>query len=627
MTRYINLFFILLCLNITAQSIPPQNSKGGKRILLRDKTPPSPQPEKLPKDLSLLIIGDSNTEKGHVVGGLMKLFEEKYGYFGTGYRGLGGQISKKDKKFRFCGNGDAMAYQPWFWLSSTGTWKTNYNSKLAPDNSHCETSEAGATIKIEFYGNRLYIYYLTDKDLGEFSIEVDGKQLKTIAQKGDFGVGQYVIKGLSNQWHTVELKAESGQVKLLGVDARVELNGKLPSKSAVVHKWGRSSSATSHHIAISPVVYQQALKLIQPANVMLMLGTNDHNMFGYGSAMVMNNTAKLVERIRRALPESNIIISSTLWSRGTPDRAWVLDNYLEDWPNLAQALGVNYWNLYGLMKDAPMKFVFPKEKIHFSPSGGDLVAEALHKELLSIKKINHSPEALTLKNKGVKPEKKLSHIGGWYAADGPMLLDKNGRVAQINNMVNHPKAPRNFRQMFPEKRPELMGKAANGKPAFSFNGKNQYFVSDNIGFKSLIVVCKANKPGGALFGEGRKYYRRYGPGKPGSEFMFVKKQHHKANFFVNGKKMDPTKIKYPVGKWIILSLEGLAHGNVRTIGQNDYWKGGKTPKDGAERSYWDGQIAEIIFRSNINFGEKTRKSLESYLAKKYGITLEQDDAQ
>jgi hypothetical protein len=45
--------------------------------------PPEPKPSALPAGLNVLIVGDSNTEIGHISGGLARRLEENFGFFGT----------------------------------------------------------------------------------------------------------------------------------------------------------------------------------------------------------------------------------------------------------------------------------------------------------------------------------------------------------------------------------------------------------------------------------------------------------------------------------------------------------------------------------------------------------------
>ena len=587
-------------------------------------SPPPPTPNALNgAGLAVLAIGDSNTENGNWVQPLADDLSKASGYCGSGYRGFGGP-----KPDIVIGNARHPELQPYLVLSASGEWELQYGEGLfsayAPDNAARVGKTPGARLKAEFYGASVRVFYLAGKDLGQFRLLLDGKEVKqvecadaTVADERKYDLRGVELPDLALGWHTLEIEVVAGPVVPLGLDTRTTPSATGPV--ALVHKWGRSASTSSHHVGIKPHIHEQALKLLAPDVAVTMLGTNDHNMSGSTSPVVMCNTATLVWRIRAATPTAHIQILSTLKFQATPMSAWLLDGYLEDWPKLAASLGVAYWDVYAWMLPKFSDYTYPGDGIHFSPEGGKLLATELAAQIRSLKPQAAPPEDAVVEAAADPARPGFGQVLAWYSADGPMALDKDGRVTKWISCVPGFGAA-SASQAVAAKRPLLVKDAVGGKPALRFEG-GQFLLTDaSWGTRGWAAVWKARQPQGCLLADGRTYYENFGPGTPGSGKLLDPKLATPGRWFLDGREVKAEDLAYPLDGPHILIFSGEAFVNPDLIGHHRCFNvdaGMKEPRV----SYLDADVAELFLRINLGFTDEERMALEDYWAKKYGIKL------
>jgi lysophospholipase L1-like esterase len=587
-------------------------------------SPPPPTPNALNgAGLAVLAIGDSNTEMGNWVQPLADDLSKASGYCGSGYRGFGGF-----KPDLVVGNARHPELQPYLVLSASGEWELQYGEGLfsayAPDNAARVGKTPGARLKAEFYGASVRVFYLAGQDLGQFRLLLDGKEVQQV-QCADDSVPdeqKYEFRGveltdLALGWHTLEIEVVAGPVVPLGLDTRTTPSATGPV--ALVHKWGRSSSTSSHHVGVKPHIHEQALKMLAPDVVVTMLGTNDHNMSGSTSPVVMRNTATLVQRIRAATPTTRILILSTLMFQPAPISAWLLDGYLEDWPKLASSLGVAYWDFYEWMLPNFSDYTYPGEGIHLSPEGGQLLATELAGQIRSLKPQAAPPEDAVVEASADDTQAGFKQVLAWFSADGPMALDKDGRVSKWISCVPGFGAA-SASQLIAAKRPLLVKDALSGKPALRFEG-GQFLVMDTTwGTRGWAAVWKARQPQGCLLADGRTYFEKFGPGTPGSGKMLDPKLATPGRWFLDGKEVKAEDLAYPLDGPHILIFSGEAFVNSDLIGHHRCFNGDIGMKEPRE-SYLDADVAELFLRINLGFTDEERMELEDYWAEKYGIKL------
>lgn len=229
---------------------------------------PLPLPQKLPAPLSVLVVGDSNTEIGHITGETARLMHRDYDYFGSGYRSLHPQV------------GTGSGYQPGLKISADKAWQryemvpANAAAPgpfLAPDGTAIRSSQTGAQSTVEFTGSAIDIYWLAAPERGVFSVSIDGAAPQKIeTASGVTQTRRARLEKLPNGEHIVTMTVEAGDVTLLGVDTFTAPPG---GARAVVHKWGKGWATSADFAAIEPRVFTSALELLKPDIVVLLLGT------------------------------------------------------------------------------------------------------------------------------------------------------------------------------------------------------------------------------------------------------------------------------------------------------------------------------------------------------------------
>lgn len=589
---------------------------------------PPPRPEALgSRGLSVVAIGDSNTETGNWVQPLAAEMERAFGHFGSGYRGLGGV-----RPDQLVGNARHPELQPWLRLSATGEWDVHYGegefAQFAPDNAARVGKTPGARVRAEFHGRSVRVFHLVGRDLGSMRLLLDGKEVRTVDCKDPsvpderrYDLRAAELTDLSAGRHALEIEVAAGRVVPLGIDVRSAPSAAASAGPvALVHKWGRSSSTSAHHVQIKAHIHEQALRLLSPDAVVTMLGTNDHNMAGNTSPVVMRNTAELVRRVRSAAPQAGVLILSTLEFNPTPVSAWLLKGYLEDWPRLAGALGVSYWDLHGWMLPRWRDRVYKGEEIHFSPEGGRALAAELFPRLRDLKA---GPAPAPGRSAG-SPADPASlpvreQILAWFAADGPVELDADARVrAWKSTLPGFGEAA--AVQPLAELRPALAADAIAGKPAVRFSGGQFLVMATGWGTRGFAMVWKARKPQGCPLADGRMYYEHFGPGAPGTGKPLDPKRAKAGKWFLDGREVKAEDLGYPLDGPHILVWSGEGFANVDLIGHHRCFDGDSGMKE-PRVSFLDADIAELLLRINVDFPDAERVRLEDYWAGKYGIKL------
>jgi lysophospholipase L1-like esterase len=590
-------------------------------------SPPPPTPNALNgAGLAVLAIGDSNTEMGNWVQPLADDLSKASGYFGSGYRGFGG-----NKPDHVVGNARHPELQPYLVLSASGEWELQYGDGLfsayAPDNSARVGKTPGARLKAEFYGASVRVFYLAGKDLGRFRLLLDGSEVKqvecsdaTVPDERKYDFRGVELTDLALGWHTLEIEVVAGPIVPLGLDTRTTPSAIGPV--ALVHKWGRSSSTSSHHVGIKRHIHEQALKLLAPDVVVTMLGTNDHNITRSTSPLVMRNTAELVRRVRAAMPAARILILSTLKFQPIPSSDWLLQSYLEDWPKLADSLGVAYWDVHAWMLPKFSNYTYPGEGIHFSPEGGKLLATELSGQIRSLKPQAAPPEDAVVEAAADPGRPGFAQVHAWFSADGPMALDKDGRVSKwISCLPESGSSVSNSASQFiASKRPLLVKDAIGGKPAMRFEGAQFLIANKSTSPRSIAAVWKARKPQGCLLADARTYFEKLGPGASDSGKLLDPKLATPGRWFLDGKEVKAEDLAYPLDGPHILIFNAESHVNADLIGHHICFAQDARLKE-PRVSYLDADIAELFLRKNIVFTDEERVALEDYWAKKYGIKL------
>jgi hypothetical protein len=328
-------------------------------------------PQGSKKTLRILIIGDSNTEIGNITIPLKSLMDSLYGDYGTGYCTL---------------NTNSMGRVPDnLWVECDTNWiRFDMRNDVvpepppyySPDGLSISSNIAGAEISVHFQGEGIDLYYLNQPEGGTFSVTMDGIDKGSIKQKGSIPAAEKKsYKNLAPGAHVMILKAISGNVSLLGVDARKK--NMKDSHRFILHKWGNGWASTKEFTEIDKNVFCTSLKKLNPDHVVILLGTNDHNLDHREADDVKKNLLEIISRIQQALPSSRVLIVST-FTTNTKEARELLPAYVDhSFPGAANETHSLYWNMNAWF--GPYDPGKLPDGIHASETVGEKIAiELLH---------------------------------------------------------------------------------------------------------------------------------------------------------------------------------------------------------------------------------------------------------
>ena len=329
--------------------------------------------QKEKQSLRILLIGDSNTEAGNITMPLKKLLDSAYGDHGTGYCTLNpnsmGQVP------------DSLSVQcdsNWAMFDMRNDFKPEQPPYYSPDGLSISSSKHGAIVKVNFSGKGIDLYYLTHPAGGNFSVVIDGIE-KGIFSQNDrvYKTGKMSFKNLTHDKHLLSVKVIAGAVTFLGIDVkRTNVENK---RRFILHKWSNAWASTNDYLNINREVFSSALQELDPNRIVILLGTNDHNLDHRNPDTFKSNLKELVRRIKNALPATEILIVSTFTTDSDESRN-ILPLYIsKSFPEAAGETNSSYWNMNAWFGPYdPQKL---PDGVHVNEIYGKLIAAELFKRL------------------------------------------------------------------------------------------------------------------------------------------------------------------------------------------------------------------------------------------------------
>lgn len=580
-----------------------------------EQAPPPPTPRPLSLGMNVLVIGDSNTEIGHITGGLARLLERDYGYFGSGYHSLNKTI------------GMGQGYLPYVRIENVGNWESYTmlwptaapKPYIAPEGTCVRSSAPGAHTDVTFYGTGADLYWLSEPGGGAFDIYVDDVHKANVPTSGKvLKVNRTRLVGLSPGWHKLEARVQTGKVTLEGVDARFDAPGL--AHRAVVHKWGKGWAATNDFLDVDEGVFSSALRLIDPDVVVVLLGTNDHNLRGANRDQFADNISAIISRVRRAVPKARILLVSAFQINGT----WTnlaLESYLEVFPEIARSNRAYYWDMssfFGHFEAAKANGWFLEDGIHASQKGGARIAEQLAKEVSHVAASDRFACPPSVEEKlrevgvpvaGDAEPPNIQGLASWWAADGPVTIDEKHQVASLKDMSGH-KADAVAR--WKECRPTFVETAANGRPVIHLNATKKQCLRFPLDEKArtFIIVLRGK---GILFGHPYFNTRPFHPGVTDPRKMLDKTYASpgltEGKAHVDGVSVPPCNIEFSDERFRVISLVASQPVGVGYLGWGGSWNCDH---------YFSGDIAEVLMYDRVLL-DSERASVERYLLRKYRL--------
>jgi len=344
---------------------------AGSAVLAADPAAAVSQPGWSAEELNILIIGDSNTEMGHIASGLNTLLKEQFGDSGSGYVPMhDGKLGVLLPKTIAVRNDDGWKK---FDMFDGHRLPPPY---LAPDGNWVTSVRAGVTTTVTFTGAAIDIYWLGQPEGGAIQVVLDGEPGKPISTAAPtLAVHKTNIPSPKAGDHVLTLTAGDGKVTLVGADALAGAG----NRRAVVHKWGNGFATTKDFLAIEEGILRTGLEELNPQVLVLLLGTNDHNIDKSSPEAFESQLVQLLERIKKAVPKATIVLTST-FATNTDAARTLLPKYLTTaYPNAAQKAGVFYWDMstwFGAFNRQRMV-----DNYHCNAEGGKLIATEMFAQI------------------------------------------------------------------------------------------------------------------------------------------------------------------------------------------------------------------------------------------------------
>jgi lysophospholipase L1-like esterase len=334
---------------------------------------------------SILIIGDSNTEKGLITTSLADTLRKFFGVTDTST----GYLPFNSAFYLITENRPLV---PGISISYPNTWilyDMFEGSRLTPPflspNGHwLRTATQNATVTVTFRGNAVDVYWLADVLGGSFGITIDNQLKATVATAGVKSVQKTSVTGLSSTGnHTMLLASTTiptqGKVTLLGFDAHIERAGQVGRPT--VHNWGNGYCSTQDFINIDSTIFITGLQKLSPDYIVLLLGTNDHIQDQRSAADFKTNLKVIINRIKAAGLSAPLLMVSTFMTQGGNAEVLLPQYLATSWPQAASETNTPYWNMstwYGPFNSAYMADVY-----HCNAVGGKKIADEMLRQIVA----------------------------------------------------------------------------------------------------------------------------------------------------------------------------------------------------------------------------------------------------
>ncbi len=332
------------------------------------------------RPLTIVCIGDSNTEMPHYPGALRKIFQSSFGNRGIGYVSFGPR-EKIPGQPEMASQGKWTQYRiaddpkkpkpptPWFALD--GMWR--------------ETEDPQASLTVNNAAPAIVnLLYVTGPDLGSFTIISGNKQVKAIDAKSKKpGCASFKFETAA----AFEIARIKGKVILLGAD--IQTRG-TPA-GAVLHQLGAGWGTTNDFVPIEQDGFNVFMQSARPGLVVVGLGTNDMNNVG-DADLYRKNLIALTDKIHQAAPDAIILLFACAEAKWTPGSNGV--KYAQIVKDLATSKGFLVLDIHAMAGSGGQDWMAGKflqgDNLHYSAEGGKLIADGIVK-LLRFDPANHTP--------------------------------------------------------------------------------------------------------------------------------------------------------------------------------------------------------------------------------------------
>jgi hypothetical protein len=334
------------------------------------------------KGMSILVIGDSNTEHAFITLHLADTLRKYLGVaaMGSGYIPLDSSFyAIRYKRY----SGITIGYDTVSWkLMDMFEWTRLPPPFVSPNGQWLKSATVNARAAVTFIGNGADVYWLADSLGGTFSIDIDDTMRTVVTTSGKISVRKTAVSGLGFRSHTMRLTVtaipDGGRVTLLGFDARNDFSNE--PKRSVVHNWGNGWCSTQDFLGIDSIVFASGLRVLAPDVVVVLLGTNDHLQDNRSAVDFKAKIISIVNRIKASGIDAGILLVSTFMTNNTSGATFLPQYRATSWPEAASETGVQYWDMSGWF--GPWKGYQMMDENHCDEGGGHKIANEMFNQIL-----------------------------------------------------------------------------------------------------------------------------------------------------------------------------------------------------------------------------------------------------
>lgn len=322
------------------------------------------------ESMRVVIIGDSNTEYGHITGALAALLEESCGYGGTGFVTFSAKSAQPKT--------DRLTLNIGTWESGDVTTEDNWwgtEQIDAPFGLNVTSAEPGAVLSANFRDPGFSLYYLMQPGGGKLRLTLNGKEIAVL----DTGAtSKYTAKytytgGKDGSLNRLKIRLESGTATLFGMETLAAEPG-----GGTVHNWGNAGANSQHFYHGDKTIFETALAAMEPTHVVYLIGTND----GVDNAAFKTALVEQMNRIKEAAPAAKALLASTFDIDYENTKELMKEYLAHAYPEAAAEAGTAYWDMHAFF--GPYNPEQMQDGWHCNAAGGEKIAGELLKQLLPL---------------------------------------------------------------------------------------------------------------------------------------------------------------------------------------------------------------------------------------------------
>lgn len=355
---------VTLFVSLTGCVSAPGTAGNGKALAVWRQAVQQADSGKAP--LSVVCLGDSNTEIFGYAGSLRLLLQSCYGSAGNGYYTLGKRMEEIPGAPRIERRGNWEYFDvaldpkeplpPPPWLAIDGLWSA--------------TGDATAELKVSGGAGRFTLYVQSGPGLGSFDLVPAGSAKGTTVDTAAPAPG-ILSETVAAREFTV--RNVRGRIVLLGVEAR----NPQAAGGAVLHQIGNGWGMAHHYAAIEQQAYERFFAATQPALITVLLGTNDM-CNGWNAAAYSTKLNAVVGKLKAAAPASSILVISA--PSCTFDRKFQAPAFATAARQVAQDNGCAFLDLSSIVGDDWQcwdQLGVMEYTLHYLPGSGMSVAREI----------------------------------------------------------------------------------------------------------------------------------------------------------------------------------------------------------------------------------------------------------